>query len=742
MRSTHPTEEDCDLKIIETFVLTMYHKSYTMNVCSKTFCQLKLLSYMPSAQPIRLVASGVDSESKYVDVKQFLPSYPKPEPPNTKRKEIFREDNDTQAVAYDAMKVLADSHTTFILLIKRLTGHLRREAMKAWALFCWVGAQCLFVAEAYWDLAPQKISLLVDFQNPKTPGQILKLSKPSSPFCIAKGDSFIKTLSSEEPMTRNLGQDIKEITFDFLTCNVVDSSSDDEEEAEIPCVIICGIAKGSDYSVGDQELKGESFWNAAYVEGGWHLLHPHWACQSIAGYQAKQWIRFEEDGQHVDQQAQPSLGKLISYQDAFYFLTDPDNFKYFCRPHEDQTAWQLLPVPVSLETFMNFPLVTSIFLTSSARFTFRRGQINTIKADCGESEVVIIAENSKWEGQLAYTLYYRADSENQFSSETSPEQYVILCNKNHKNEIKFLIRFPTAGIYRLTVIDKMKAKWLCDFKLVCDEPLHHCNPLPLNPDIGWGPGEASKRNGISNLSHTDGIIKAKKDEKLEISFDTKENTKIQARLKHVKKSDEELDKFISKKQNQSAVSIKLNLPDNDEYALTIDTRLPMGMFQNALNYLIRSTNKNHQQRPYGNPTEKRITDDLESAIKEESRGKLVTAIEKYEKFGLKDPGVLSRANDRLDVLRIKDNLGHAILAGRIDKLDKAIKNANGSKHVNELREMIDKAKKTLTEVQYLVASVPELRSSTWWLNTRTEVQYLVASVPGLRSSTSWLQCQD
>ncbi|XP_041360368.1 hillarin-like [Gigantopelta aegis] len=467
-------------------------------------------------------------------------------------------------------------------------------------------------------------------------------------------------------------------------------------EAEIPCVIISGIAKGSNYSVGDQELKGETFWNAVYVEGGWHLCHPHWACQSIAGYQAKQWIKVEEDGRQVDQQAQPSLGKLISYQDSFYFLTEPNHFKYFCRPHEDQTAWQLLPEPASLEKFINFPLITSAFLTSSARFMFRCGQINTIKADCGESEVVIIAENSKWEGQLAYMLYYRADSENQFSSEASSEQHVVLCNLNSENEIKFLIRFPTAGIYRLTVIDKMKSKWLCDFKLVCDEPLPHCNPLPLNPDIGWGPGEASKRNGISNLSHTDGIIKANKDEKLEVAFNTKENTDIEARLKHFKKSDEELEKFVNKIQNQSAVSIKLNLPDNDEYALTIDTRLPTGMFENVLNYLIRSTNKKHHD---AKSKEKRITENLEFAIQDQNRGRLVTAIEKFKQLGLEDSGILTRANDRLDALRIKDDLHHAILAGRIDKLDKAIKNANRSKHVNELGGIIEKAKKTLYDVK-------------------------------------------
>ena len=347
-------------------------------------------------------------------------------------------------------------------------------------------------------------------------------------------------------------------------------------------------------------MKGESFWNAVYVEADWFLLHPHWAFQSIIGYQAKNWVKVEEDGNQMAQQDHPSSGDILSDQNAFYFLTDPEQFKYFCRPHDDQSAWQLLQVPMSTKAFLDQPLLTPEFLTSSAGFRFVRGQSNTIKSDHGESQLVIVAENRRWNGQLTYSLFYRGHSGQSFPADTSADNYVILCNRNSQNEIKFVIRFPIAGVYRLMVVDKLKSMWLCDLKFLCGEPRVNCNPLPLNPRIGWGPGETAKRKGITNVSHTEGIISSNKEDKLEISFETKSDTKIKASLKHVKKSNQELQKYIHKKENHSTVTIRVDLPDNDEYAVVIDAKLASEMFENALNYLVTAPNKNnyHQSPPY------------------------------------------------------------------------------------------------------------------------------------------------
>jgi hypothetical protein len=58
-------------------------------------------------------------------------------------------------------------------------------------------------------------------------------AKPTSPFCIANGDSFFKASSLVELMIRKLGQDCREeeITLDFFKTLlfIIDSSSEEEE---------------------------------------------------------------------------------------------------------------------------------------------------------------------------------------------------------------------------------------------------------------------------------------------------------------------------------------------------------------------------------------------------------------------------------------------------------------------------------------------------------------------------------
>ena len=53
-------------------------------------------------------------------------------------------------------------------------------------------------------------------------------AKPTSPFCMAKGDNFFKAPSSVELMMRNLGQVLEVVTFVFFVY-VIDSSSVEEK---------------------------------------------------------------------------------------------------------------------------------------------------------------------------------------------------------------------------------------------------------------------------------------------------------------------------------------------------------------------------------------------------------------------------------------------------------------------------------------------------------------------------------
>jgi hypothetical protein len=98
-------------------------------------------------------------------------------------------------------------------------------------------------------------------------------------------------------------------------------------EAGLEAEIVSGFAKGIDYRMG-KHFRGTAnhAWNAVRVDGSWKLIDATWG----AGHA-------EESGRYVRE------------LDEHYFLTPPEEMIYTHFP--DESRWQLLARPVSLETF-------------------------------------------------------------------------------------------------------------------------------------------------------------------------------------------------------------------------------------------------------------------------------------------------------------------------------------------------------------------------------------------------------
>ncbi|XP_041360384.1 hillarin-like [Gigantopelta aegis] len=250
-------------------------------------------------------------------------------------------------------KVALESETTFDQLVKSLTDKLTDDIQKAWSIFCWVGSQ--------------KIN---EGNTNKTP---------------AEGTPLWYSLNKEPSEYPKL------ITIMM-------------RKAKLPCVTIRGKAKTSNYEAGDESVDGESQWNAVFVSGSWRLLHPQWAFQSIVGLQKPGWIKFEDDGEKTREEVAGSEGQIVSTRETFYFLADPEDFIHFCRPPDDQKGWQLIKPSLSKDRYIKLPFIRPQYAKSNAKFSFRRGQINTIEAKKGECELAIQVNNSKWRGQLSYSL--------------------------------------------------------------------------------------------------------------------------------------------------------------------------------------------------------------------------------------------------------------------------------------------------------------------------------------------------
>jgi hypothetical protein len=108
-------------------------------------------------------------------------------------------------------------------------------------------------------------------------------------------------------------------------------------EAGLEAEIVNGFAKGVDYRIG-KHFRGAAnhAWNAVRLNGSWKLIDATWG----AG--------------HMNES-----GRYVRELDEHYFLTPPDQMIFTHLPEEER--WQLLDVPVPMETFEKQVYLKSAF---------------------------------------------------------------------------------------------------------------------------------------------------------------------------------------------------------------------------------------------------------------------------------------------------------------------------------------------------------------------------------------------
>ncbi|XP_067667800.1 hillarin-like [Haliotis asinina] len=609
------------------------------------------------------------------DVPYLVKDYPRPAPPVQRKQDIFDPDDFTDI---HTTQIPDENLSDFAALVGHLTDGLTTDVQKVWAIFSWIGNQNVLDTK------------YPDATDPYTPR------------------AFLKGIQEDPSLYAKL--------FAILC-----------REAEIPCVVLSGRAKAGRYEVGDKEI-GYSTWNAVYVAEGWRFVHCNWAFISVIGSNVAGWLKVEEDGKRVTEDAETSDGERkheAEFNDS-YFLVDPDVFIYFCRPKQD--AWQLLRSPISIKRFIALPFVRPAFTETG--LSFRSGQEGTIRSNMGECDVIIRAQ--KRTCQFNYTLYYKKDSGKEFPDAQGSDRYVAMINRNQDGEVKFRVRFPIEGTYKLSLFVK-KSKvflWMCDFKLVCEQRKAGCDPLPETPAIGWGPGITARSEGLYNISHDDGIIESKDGKNIEVSFNVKGKQKIKPRLKHARLPDKKMKQFISTSFHNGTVNIRLR-PDDGEYALVIDNEKEHAGQKNVLNYIIEAGEPN--RRPVGfreNATERMTRQQLKEATRERRKDDIIAYIARFNKMKLEDKGHLTKARQTLESIEIRETLRFALMRERSDELEKAIRRARSSDVGVKLEADLERAESALNNLLHR-NSVPRHLSAVTQRN--------VAELRALRTLTVPLQ---
>lgn len=163
-----------------------------------------------------------------------------------------------------------------------------------------------------------------------------------------------------------------------------------------------------------------------------------------------------------------------------------------------------------------------------------------------------------------------------------------------------VIRLPMSGTYKLEVtgIHRGRECSLVEFRVVCDS-VPETRPFPHVPDILLGFGEAAAEAGLSDPSHTEGLVPVKSGEEIDIQFKIKDDVDISARLVHSTRTPMD----VQPQKEADKVTLTIKLPEDDpapEYLLEIGLvknwegqDLSQKKTTNILNYLLTNDKTLH-----------------------------------------------------------------------------------------------------------------------------------------------------
>ncbi len=378
--------------------------------------------------------------------------------------------------------------------------------------------------------------------------------------------------------------------------------------ASIPCYVVSGMNKSAAYQVGDHVHRKQlgAQWNTILVDGQWRLIDVFWASTCVVGKQSKDWALVDIDGdmqdelQEGDDDIEDEEKETQHRVNEFFFLPDPDKL---IRTHfPDDVRWQLLSEPKEVDEFESEVYIRERY------HQLKMGMNNRSKKDCvvhtvaGETEIYFtLPSDQSPDIDFKYLLYKQRQKsdDHQF---VPMDQFVIY--QKTSNGLSFIARFPVAGRFKMDVFgqnlkDHNTLDMICSYIIECAEPMKNCQPLPDNPEIGWGPGAEAEKAGLQAKTHSDGIIKTD-DGHVEMRFDLKNPMNV---LQNLRNND--LDEWLLKRHaviriEDGEMIIDMRLPQSGEYALNLfaDETDKEGDMPNVCNYLIHCQNEGVNTAPF------------------------------------------------------------------------------------------------------------------------------------------------
>ena len=380
--------------------------------------------------------------------------------------------------------------------------------------------------------------------------------------------------------------------------------------ADLVCHVVSGINKSAAYQVGAKldQTQLSAQWNAVLVEDEWRLCDLFWASTCVVGKQSGEWALLAADGElegemEEDDHIETSEGETMHRVNEFFFLTDPDQL--ICTHFPLSPKWQLLREPFSYEKFENYVYVRERFFDMGVKMADDSKTESVVKTEKGEIQIKFDLDKDVSKFLQFRFLLYRAKEVSRASIACFPlERYVFY----HKSDtsIEYNVTFPVSGRFKMDLFGRDTERHenfdlVCSYMIECPLAARDADPLPDNPDIGWGPGVESEKAGLIPKSHEDGVIDSS-DGKIEIRFECKEDAlNLLHYLRHNDLSDFLLQKYAIARIDGQELVINMKLPQGGLYAFKLFADEPKPKAEdlpNVCNYLIKVTNSGVKNDPY------------------------------------------------------------------------------------------------------------------------------------------------
>lgn len=404
--------------------------------------------------------------------------------------------------------------------------------------------------------------------------------------------------------------------------------------ADVPCMIIDGVAKSSGYKIGEKlhKYKCKAQWNAVLIENEWFPIDLFWAstCVALNSGDAKKLAKDKkknkENGEAEDNEdTEPPVEEIIEKPkpkskkkkldkkalmkikhteeiDECYFLTEPKNLLWTHLP--DKEEWQLVKNPMSFYEFEKQVYVRERLYEIGIDIEGKHNRQCKHRTKQGKAYVDLNLP-PRWAAKMQFkTNFYRSKSTAFCKEEedVSLEHCVVWEVKG--STLQYDINIPVYGQFRLDIFARNPMiRGLKDFDLICSYIVYSPMPerveipLPDHPLLGWGQNKESNKIGLKPVSHK--MSKLGTDSgQCEFRFKGAKNLNIDVRLKHRTVDEGSLSKYVMTRWNDGEYVINTRLPKEGYYALKIYGKTSEPGKTNIFNYLIRCKGRKIRDEPF------------------------------------------------------------------------------------------------------------------------------------------------